>query len=354
MTSAHSLEQLLLERIATTGPLRYSEYIAEALYNPTFGFYSVAGRAGRRGDFLTSPEVGPLFGACIARYLDEVWSELGEPSPFVVVEAGAGPGTLARGVLAAAPRCLEAMEYVAVEVSAAQRADHPDGVLSVEELPGGPVHVVIANELLDNLPFDLVTYTGDGWCSVLVGAVDGELVEVTRPMAAVPNHLPADIREGGRIPVIDAAVQWCRDAIELVESGRVLLFDYSSGGSEIIVNDASANASDAAIRTYRGNQRGDHPLADPGSQDITAQIPDEQLAVVAPRALQQTSQAEFLRAYGIEELVDEGRRLWKERAHLGDLRAMQARSRIAESEALLDPSGLGGFSVFEWRLPELG
>ena len=62
------------------------------------------GRAGRRGDFITSPEVGPLFGAVVARALDAWWAEAGEPDVFTVVEAGAGPGTLARSVLAAAPR----------------------------------------------------------------------------------------------------------------------------------------------------------------------------------------------------------------------------------------------------------
>ena len=83
--------------------------------------------AGRRGDFLTSPEVGPLFGAVLARLLDAEWDRLGRPDRFTVVDAGAGPGTLARSVLAAGPRCRDALRYVAVEVGAAQRARHPGG-----------------------------------------------------------------------------------------------------------------------------------------------------------------------------------------------------------------------------------
>ena len=87
------------------------------LYDPDHGFYGAGrGRAGRvGGDFLTSPEVGPLFGAVLARTLDEWWEELGRPRPYVVADAGAGPGTLARAVLAAGPRCGEALDYVAVE-----------------------------------------------------------------------------------------------------------------------------------------------------------------------------------------------------------------------------------------------
>ena len=94
----NELERLLAERISAEGPLSFSDYVAEALYHPHLGFYATGGRAGRRGDFLTSPEVGPLFGAVVARALDTCWTELGRPAPFVFVDAGAGPGTLARSI----------------------------------------------------------------------------------------------------------------------------------------------------------------------------------------------------------------------------------------------------------------
>ena len=88
------------------GPLRFDEYVEACLYDPAGGFYASGGAAGRRGDFITSPEVGPLFGAVLARWMDGVWGRLGRPDGFTVVEAGAGHGTLARSVLAAAPACL--------------------------------------------------------------------------------------------------------------------------------------------------------------------------------------------------------------------------------------------------------
>ena len=71
-----------------------------ALYSDA-GFYSGddnTGRAGRRGDFITSPEVGPLFGAVLARMIDDEWKKAGSPDQFTVVDAGAGPGTLARSI----------------------------------------------------------------------------------------------------------------------------------------------------------------------------------------------------------------------------------------------------------------
>ena len=82
----------------------FSEVMDLALYDPSHGFYAAGGAAGRRGDFITSPEVGPLFGAVVARALDGWWRAWGEPDPFVVVEAGAGAGTLAISVLTAQPR----------------------------------------------------------------------------------------------------------------------------------------------------------------------------------------------------------------------------------------------------------
>src|SRR5690348_8235326 len=90
-----SLRDELAARIREHGPLRFGEFVEAALYDPTFGFFTRGSGAGRRRDFLTSPEVGPLFGAVLARALDTWWDELGCPDPFVFVDCGAGEGTLA-------------------------------------------------------------------------------------------------------------------------------------------------------------------------------------------------------------------------------------------------------------------
>ncbi len=88
----------IVERIHRGGPIRFGAFMDLALYGPQ-GFFARGGGAGRSGqDFITSPEVGPLFGVCVARALAAEWERLGEPDPFLVVEAGAGNGRLAREV----------------------------------------------------------------------------------------------------------------------------------------------------------------------------------------------------------------------------------------------------------------
>src|SRR6056300_1270773 len=124
--------------------------MADALYGGN-GFYTSGGSAGRRGDFITSPEIGPLFGAVIGQFLDAEWMTRGRPTEFNVYEVGAGPGTLARSIMTSELECTGALRYHAIELSDHQRSSHPSGVTSLKELPDGNLSgVVIANELLDN------------------------------------------------------------------------------------------------------------------------------------------------------------------------------------------------------------
>ena len=115
----------LKNRIKRSGPLSFSDFVESCLYDLDDGFYSKRGSAGRRGDFLTSPEVGPFFGSLIANWLDKTWLKLNKPENFQVVEVGAGRGTLARAVIDAQPSCLEYGTYTMVERSQNLRGEQP-------------------------------------------------------------------------------------------------------------------------------------------------------------------------------------------------------------------------------------
>jgi len=327
---------------AAGGAIPFSEYMRLALYGDG-GFYTTGGRAGRRGgDFITSPEVGPLFGTVIARALDAWWKELGSPSRFDVVECGAGPGTLARSILAAQPECANAMNYVAVEISASQRALHPQGVDSRETMPDGPITgVILANELLDNLPFRLFVFDGSWMEAFVAQATGGQFVEVLRTPDVVPSCLPLNAPLGSRAPIQDAAASWVQNSLLKINHGRLLLFDYCSASTAEI----ALTPWREWLRTYRDQGRGTHYLSEPGSQDITAQVMLDQL----PTGLSLSTQADFLKLWGIEELVNEGNAYWENMKHAPDVAAMKMRSRSTEARSLIDQTGLGAFTALSWQ-----
>lgn len=379
------LAERIAERIRREGPIPFDRFVDAALYDEDGGFYAAGGGAGRAGrDFVTSPEVGVLFGALVARFLDRAWDELSRADPFVVVDAGAGRGRLAADVLRADPACSRALRYVLVERSAALRAaqrelltfepadrafgpavrEEPDEaptpvegigpiVTSLPELPAIelPAGVVIANELLDNLPFGIVERVRDRWTEVRVGLGDDGFVEVAVPaspeIAAAADDVAAGatIPAGARLPVPMAIVDWIDACAHVLRRGFLVVIDYADAAASL-----AARPQEEWLRTYRGHQRGGAPLAAPGAQDITATVPAEHLVAHAGRAgfrlVDRTTQAEWLAALGIDELVDDARGLWRERAAVGDLEAIAARSRVSEAAALTDPSGLGAHSVF--------
>jgi SAM-dependent MidA family methyltransferase len=370
----------IAERIRREGPIAFDAFMDEALYG-AHGFFTQGHGAGRRGgDFVTSPEVGPLFGALVARALDDQWDKLGAPDPFVVVDAGAGRGRLAADVLAAAPRCAAALRYVLVERSEALRVaqrdlvvlepaedalgpavPEPDGTrtpvggigpiaASLPELPAVELSgVVLANELLDNLPFRIIERATEGWREVRVGAsadaFGEELVpasaELTDASAAVAS---VEVPIGARLPVPTGVREWLDACAAVLRRGVLIVVDYIEPASELVARDQNG-----WLRTFRAHERGASPLDAPGEQDITSDVPLEYLlhaaATLGFTLLDARTQREWLMGLGLDDLVAEARAEWDRRAHVGDLDAVRNRSRVTEGAALVDPGGLGAHRV---------
>ena len=354
-----------------------------ALYEPSVGFFAAAHGAGRGGrDFITSPEVGSLFGACVARALDRSWRAADEPDPFVVVEAGAGNGRLARDVQRARPACERALHYVLVETSAARREEQrerlelepadealgpfarpaPDDVpaavagsgpvfVALDELPALELTaVVLANELLDNLPFGIAERAAGGWVEIRITADDDGFSEVRVPAepadARARDEVTAElaIGESARLPIARGIDAWFAACGRMLRHGTLIAIDYVDDAAGVVQRGAAG-----WLRTYRAHEHGGSPLDVPGTQDITADVVREQLIRAARTAgltpESDVSQAEWLGDLGVDELAAAARRAWKARAHVGDLEALAARSRVVEVAALTDPSGLGGHRV---------
>ena len=378
---------------------RFDEFMDEALYGAS-GFYVRGGRpATRGGDFATSPELGTLFARCIAGYLDRTWDELGRPDPFVVVEGGAGRGTLCRDVLAHVAACRNAVRYVMVERVAHQRdearaaigmsgisgesrvpddsparigdADVPERVVAVSDLPAGPlVGVVLANELLDNLPFRLLERSETGWQEVHVDRAEpatnvspldeghgtpehdvarptaGRVTEVLREApadaAAMAEAMAPGAAPGARVPLQLKAAVWVRRALRLLGQGRLLTFDYGVRRTA----ELAQRPQREWLRTYRSQRRGHDPLDAPGTADITCDVAFDQL----PPGATLSTQAEWLAAAGIDSMTADARALWQRKRSKPTAEALAARTLLDEAAALTDPDGMGAFWVAEWRV----
>ncbi len=385
-------ESLLASRIEREGPLHYRDVVEAALYGPG-GFYTEGSGAGHRRDFVTSPEVGALFGTLVASALDTWWERLGRPDPFMVADCGAGPGTLAVSVLSAKPSCASALRLVLVETSVSFRDEHarrslplalPHELLgsmfndadagrwgmgnthvedpgegwrsrpaaqgggplcaSMPVLPECDFHVVLANELLDNLPFNVLERSDGGWSEVRVDVGPEGFRELLVRAAASETELAdrfvPEPEDGMRIPILAAAHFWLQDVLSRIRrGGRLVCVDYGATTAELARRDGGW------LRTYRGHDRGHDPLVGLGQFDITIDVPFDQLSTAPTRLW---TQAEFLRAHGLDALVATAEDRWRSGASVGDLAALKARSIPSEAKVLTDPTGLGAFLVAEW------
>lgn len=310
------------DAIRARGPLPFSEYMTLALYGPG-GFYEDP-PIGPRGDFVTSPHVHPVFGALVAEGIRRLAAHLDDPSPLRVTEVGAGDGTLARQVLDGL-RDVD-VRYTAVEVSpgARERLAAIEDVHVAERLEA-PAHVVLANELLDNLPFRRIR--GDR--EVRVGLDGDRLVEVEVAWTGEP----AAAGEERIVP--DGTEAFIGALAEVLVPGYAVLIDYGAVGS-----------TGGDVHGYRGHHLVEDPLDIPGLADITVGVDFAGLAATARvhglEAFGPVSQRAALAALGYgawahSELRRQGE-LLDERRGLEAVRAWSGRSAAS---LLVDPAALG-------------
>jgi SAM-dependent MidA family methyltransferase len=321
--------------------------MTEALYGEGGFFSSEVLRSTKSGDFLTSPEVSRLFGETIASFVADVHARIGDP--FGLVEVAAGSGSLL-GPL----RDTHPVDAWAVEASPAARARlaevvSPNRVVSDLGEVDRPVRgVILANELVDNLPMAIAQRTDAGWRERWVGAGVSGLALVDAPVRpeveAWLDSYAGPVGEGGWVEVQLAAADWVRAAVEMLEAGALVLFDYGDTAENL-----APRRRDGTLRTYRAHHLGPHPLEAPGATDITADVNFTALVDVAEAhgcRVELVRQDDFLARWGLRDRLSAFRREELELAREGrEMERLTVRTRRTEAETLIHPRGLGDFRV---------
>ena len=349
----NALQEDLVERIRSDGPMPFAEYMARALYDEQHGYYSSGGeRTGWGGDFLTSPELDPAFGALWTRGFEQIWDAAGRPSRFEVVEVGPGEGGFAAAVLdSAAGDFADALALTLAEPSPTRRERQAgrlgsealtwvDSLDSVDEIEAG---CVFLNEVLDNQPVHVLRRRDGRLEQLHVGERGGSLVEVWRVCedARLRERAASAPERGETIEVSPAAEELARSAASRVAAGAVVFVDYGREG-DVDGGDSLVTFSGAGVDALR--------LDDPGARDITAHV--DWLPV--KRALEDAGhsahgphrQRTILQALGAADLDhDLIARHHDELSRGHGALAVRALSRRQALRALLDPGGLGHLQV---------
>jgi SAM-dependent MidA family methyltransferase len=298
----------------------FARFMEVALYDPDGGYYRAAdARPGRGGDFVTAPELHPIFGETLADGIAEIWRGLGEPDPFVVREHGAGDGALAVPLLqtavAANPQLGRALRYRPVEVDprriesvrARLVAAGLASYLEVDDADGPFDGVVLANEVLDALPVHRVRRRGDRLRELAVDLdPGGNLVEteIEPTTAALAERLAAeriDLVDGQTAEICLVLEGWVAEATAGLRRGILLLIDYGFPATELY---DPVRRRDGTLRAYVRHQVHDDPYRHVGRQDLTAHVDitavERAAHAVGLTTVGITTQAEALIGLGIE------------------------------------------------------
>ena len=313
--NAHSLrllEKLHTQITAQGGAISFEQYMQAALYQPELGYYRCGTeKFGAGGDFITAPEISPLFAQCLAAFAQQ----LGPALP--ILEVGAGSGKLAAHMLQQRQASLS--HYYILELSAELRQRQRQTITELcphllervqwlDDLPDGFVGVVIANELLDAMPVRRFRIRNKqlfeqyvAWCDGLLCFRDQSLSDV-RLIDRI-----ATLREQTSISEVDTylsevnfmAEDWLRTLGNKLEQGVVLLIDYGYPRSAYY----HAQRSSGTLMCHYQHRAHPDPLILPGLQDITAHIDFTAMADAALQTGMQiagfTTQGHFLLNLGL-------------------------------------------------------
>lgn len=353
-----AVEQEIRELIQRDGQITFARFMETCLYSPRGGFYSARGSR-INAHFGTSATSHPVFGALIARQLEQMWQILGEPPVFHVIEVGSGDGALARSITDVCRRMTsrfaEAVYYVGADYepgwvqSPVGAFDGSDTLAGIQRVRGSGlgafrniVGCILCNELIDNFPVHRFAIE-DGRVREVFVATDGQnfvevLDEPSSPriearLAGLGLSLPDGYRSEANLAIED----WIRQVCGALERGFVLTIDYGELAEDLY----SPENAQGTLVCFNRHTIGADPYQDIGQQDITCQVDFTSLMELGERrgleTVGYTLQRRFLANLGFHGFMDElgTRGLSAARAELNRLAMM----------TLVDPEEYGDFKV---------
>ena len=365
-----AVDQEIRNLIQENGRITFAQFMQACLYSPHGGFYSSRGNR-ISTHFGTSPTSHPVFGALIARQLEQMWHLLGDPPVFHVIEVGSGDGALAHSIVHAcwrmAPRLAQVLYYVAADYEPRwlQSPDHTfdwdngtgdwmspsrrDAILGVQRVKTeglrafrNVVGCILCNELIDNFPVHRFAIQGGRVKEVFVTSAGGNLTEVldepsSPRIAERLTSLGLSLTEGYRGEVNLAMEDWTGQLSRALDRGFILTIDYGQLATDLY----SLQNNQGMLVCYNRHVVSSDPYQHIGQQDITCQVDFTSLMRLGDRhglaTVGYALQSQFLTNLGFSSFLDALQTQ-------GLSAARTALSRMAMM-TLVDPDEYGDFKV---------
>jgi len=335
------LQQKILDRIKTEGPISFKTFMETALYEPELGYYaSRKKRIGRSGDFYTSSHVHPAFGIMIGKQIEELWETMGRPDDFKIIELGPGAGYLCKDMLEyyksvkvskghllgdspEAKRVKEEknifknLQYTIVEMNPAVRenqkkilAEFSNKIKWVSSLSdlNNIKGCFLSNELLDAFPVHILEMD-DEIKEVFVSADDENFKEIkktaSKEIIDYVKDFSIKLKKGYRTEINLEIKKWLSEINRTLTEGFILTIDYGYSSEEYYSEDRDRGT----LLCYHDHQITEDPYKNIGEQDITAHVNFSSLKKwgegLGIKTIGFCKQGAFLVSAGIDSVIED-------------------------------------------------
>ena len=320
---AEKLQQRIrLNILSEGGSISFARFMEMTLYEPGLGYYSAGlAKFGSEGDFVTAPEVSPLFGYCFARQVKQIFNGLDQSDPKIILEFGAGSGRFACDILQKLEKLSTLPDtYLILEVSADLR-DRQQQLITKElphlinkvswldHLPEEKISgVILANEVLDALPVERFQISGNQLMEQRVAIEKNQFCFITKKATRPPAQAVEMIRQG--LPdnylfeINRSLPAWFKGLSDVLQSGVIFCVDYGCSQNDYYHPD---RINGTLICHYR-HRAHDDPFVYIGLQDLSASV---NFTAVAEAGFKSglaiegyTTQAHFLMGCGLVDLLN--------------------------------------------------